>query len=102
MNAVYDGSCSFEDDGTGFIKEGLTHLPEFWFNDEIETFHLYPSDSTKYDPSGAKNYPVDVGIQAVPGIYDTTANLRILGLIKANEKAPAGIFLEITVEHARR
>ena len=100
MNAIFNGSCSFEDDGTGFIKAGLTHLPDFWFDYEIEVFHRYPSDLTLRDPSGPKNYPVDVGVQAVPGVYNTTQNLRLVGAIKPNQTAPPGIFLEITVEHS--
>ncbi|HEV3311981.1 MAG TPA: hypothetical protein VG815_15835 [Chloroflexota bacterium] len=93
----FDGSCLVTDHGRGFIKRDKTGTPYLWISGETATFHGN-QQTVKHDPSGT--YPFQ-NQMLVPGVYDTTQNLRAAGMIGPSDTPPPNVSWDVTVTHTK-
>jgi hypothetical protein len=92
----FTGTCIVSDHGSGVIKTGLTGLPDFWVNEETATFQGTPP-VTVHDPFAP--YPIDTGVPAAPGYYDTQHTLVLSGGLASGQTPPPGITSELAIAH---
>lgn len=63
------------------------------------TYHGLPTNLMVKNSMGARAYPLDIGVPAVTGVYDTKKLLVLDGLIGSNTSAPAGLYIQMQVIH---
>lgn len=76
----FNTTCRMVDRGTVVIKRGMTGLPEFWIASNTVTIYNASDRAVAsiHDPfGGPDNYPVDQGVPAIPGVYDTRQLSRL-------------------------
>jgi 6-phosphogluconolactonase len=98
----FTAGCRETETGTMVVQPG-PYGQDFFITGETANFYGPTSSNSVlgvHDPGGAGRYPLDTGIPAVPGVYNTAENLAVGGLLMAGSTAPAGVTFEIAVSHA--
>lgn len=97
----FSGTCRETERGTVQIQgpPSATGLPDFFITDEYANYYGSPPLLNVHDPAGAGAYPLDVGVPAVPGFYDTRRYLTLLGLQSPGQTPPSGVINFLLVTH---
>lgn len=99
FSTVFNGTCSETERGSMDVMPGALGLPDFFITQEWASYSTTPPTTNVYDPAGVSNYPLDTLFPVVSGTYDTRFILEHLGLIPPGGTIPAGISMNMTVQH---